>query len=525
MPVKEDHSYKIILTITGLVVLVMGIILFIIPPALFTDPSQGFQVLQSMRHGGGFNNLVAPDQGDISQNYTQFLTWWSPGQYLVPYFFQLITGANLAHGIVITTVLAEFLGLAGLFCFFKKIGFSPVIAAVSLVFIVCQVLFMVPHVFYPGGEILLFAFEGWFLYGCVAVKRADWRLILFVLLSGFAGFFFKSSFLWMYGAGLICLWIRMAAGTKALWTWVKNGFWVGLPAVIAVVVIDLLFISKGESPITGAKGLKFTAETFSYPLGSPVLAGFSVDDMFNGLIDHFGKPLFSLLWAQAILIAAALVSLLLVWLMIRRIPNQNYKLFVVVFYAAAVLFFGVSYLRQLNISMESRHFRIIGLLITPGVIYLVAQLRPGYKVIFALLFLGIAGYSLSYLVTGYNFNYRKARGVTGIAQPNIDQASLNQVLKLDQEKRGITFVFIGDDIGLELQHNRYISLQPISDSLKISTDDYEYMGFGGPLYIILPETYNGPKEKLVMKSFPNYAGWNVSMLDGNYVLYVANRKK
>src|SRR6185503_4454704 len=163
--------------------------------------------------------------------------------------------------------------------------------------------------------------------------------------------------------------------------------------------IYLSFIAKGDSPITGAKGLKLTAETFTYPLASPVLAGFSVDDLFNGLIDHFGKPLFSLLWAQAVLIGAALLSLLLVWFVTRRIPNKNYKLFVVVFYSAAVLFFGISYLRQLNISMESRHFRIIGLLITPGVIFLASQLKTIYKVMFAIMFLAIAAYSIRYLVT------------------------------------------------------------------------------------------------------------------------------
>jgi len=522
---KKNNAHQIILVVIGVIVLVSGIVLFLIPPALFTDPSQGFQVLQSMQHGGGFNNLVAPDQGDIAQNYTQFLTWWSPGQYLVPYFFQLVTGLNLAHGIVIATILAELLGLTGLFYFFRKIGFTPLIASVSLLFIVSQVVFMVPHIFYSGGEILLFAFEGWFLYGCVALKQADWKLFLFVLLAGFVGFFLKSSFLWMYGAGLICLWIRQADRERSLAKWVKNAFWVGLPAIIAIAVIDHYYIAKGDSPITGASGLKLTAETFTYPLASPVLSGFSLDDMLNGLVDHFGKPLFSQQWALIILVAAALLSIALVWFIIRRVANNNYRLFVVVFYGVAVLFFGISYLRQLNISMEARHFRIIGLLITPGVIYLATQLKTAYKVVFAFIFLVIAGYSVSYLAHGYAINGKLARGITGVAQPNIDQTALNQVLKLDHEKRGITFVFIGDDIGLELQHNRYVALQPISDSLKINADDYEYAGFGGPLYIVLPETYNGPKEKLVMKSFQNYAGWNVSMLDANYVLYVGDRKK
>src|ERR1700753_2528591 len=150
---KKNNIHQIILIIIGMLVLIMGIILFFIPPALFPDPSQGFQVLQSMHHGSGFNNLVAPDQSDISQNYSQFLTWWSPWQYLAPYFLQLITGLNLAHGIVITTILAELLGLTGLYFFFRKIGFTPLIAAISLLFIVCQAVFMVPHVYYSGGEI------------------------------------------------------------------------------------------------------------------------------------------------------------------------------------------------------------------------------------------------------------------------------------------------------------------------------------------------------------------------------------
>jgi hypothetical protein len=522
---SKNNSYRIILTITGVLVLVTGIILFFIPPALFTDPSQGFQVLQSMRHGGGFNNLVAPDQGDISQNYTQYLTWWSPGQYLVPYFFQLLFGVNLAHGIVIAIVLAEWCGLLGLYLFFRKVGFSALVTALSLAFIVCQEAFWISHVYYTGGEILLFSFMGWFLYGCAILQKTGVKLFAFVLLSGFAGFFLKSSFLWMYGAGLCCLWIRLAAGPGGMAGKLKKGGWIGVPAAIAMIVIYIFYISKGESPVSTGKGLKLTAETFSFPLASPILSGFSVDDMVNGLIDHFGKPFFPAGWPLVILIAAAILSLALVFYIIRIVRNNDYRIFLVVFYVAAILFFGISYLKQFNISMESRHFRIIGLLITPGVIYLAGKLRPGYKVAVGLIFLGIAVHSFTYLVKGYIINSKLARGITGIAQPNIDQAALNKVLAFDKLNRGITFVFIWSDIGLELSHNRYIPLEPIPDNLKINANDYEYDGFAGPLYIVLPKSYSGPKEKLVVKSFPNYAGWKVSMLDKDYVLCVADRKK
>ena len=56
-------------------------------------------------------------------------------------------------------------------------------------------------------------------------------------------------------------------------------------------------------------------------------------------------------------------------------------------------------------------------------------------------------------------------------------------------------------------------------------DEYTYDGFSGPLFIVLPETYNGPKEKLIMKSFKGYTGWNVSMLSKDYVLYAAKMRR
>ena len=99
------------------------------------------------------------------------------------------------------------------------------------------------------------------------------------------------------------------------------------------------------------------------------------------------------------------------------------------------------------------------------------------------------------------------------------------MMKLDGENKDAIFVFIANDIGQEILHNRVINLSPVSNDLKIDLDDYRYEGFAGPLYIILPESYNGPKEKLIMKSFPGYTGFNLSMLSDKYVLYAAKMKR
>ncbi|ASU36771.1 hypothetical protein [Mucilaginibacter xinganensis] len=523
---QKSSSYKIILLVVGIAVLAVGVVLFFIPPALFPDPANGFNILRSMRLGSGFNVLSAPDQSDISQNYDEFSVWWSPGQYLVPYFFNLAADINIGQAMAVTVALAQLCGLAGFYCFFKKIGFTPFISALSLVFIVCQLAFFVPYVFYNGGEVLLFAFQGWFLYGCFSFKKTGWKMVLFVLFSGWIGFFCKSSFIWMYVAGLFCLWVSTCSYRAGILEWVKKGLWTGVPAAVSLAAIYVFFLSKGQSPATISKGFKLSAEAFSFPLSTPVLSGFSLDDFFHGLMYNFGRPMFSHQWALVILIVLAILSLTLIYVLVRKVPNSNYRLIIMVFYFGAVLFFAIAYLRQLNISYEARHFRIIGLLMVPGMLYLVARLKRGYQVGFGVLCLGIAVYSVNYLVKGYDINQnRSAKGVSGISQINIDQSALNAVMKLDRENKNAIFVFISNEIGQEILHNRVINLSPIADDLKIDMDEYRYDGFSGPLYIVLPESYNGPKEKMIMKSFPGYTGFNLSMLSDNYVLYSTNRKR
>jgi hypothetical protein len=519
MSSPKNNTHKIILLLITALVLAMGVIVFFIPPAIFPDPGMGLQVLRCMHLGSHFNTFVSPDQSDISQNYAEYLTWWSPGQYLVPWFFKTISGLTIGKGLALTVALSSISGLAGFYCFFKKIGFTPLIAALSLVFIICQQAFVIPYVFYNGGEILLFAFEGWFLYGCASLKKVNIQLVLFVFLSGWIGFFCKSSFLWIYAAGLLCLWIRIS-GT---WEWVKKATWIGIPAAISLVCIYLFFLSKGTSPASGAHGFKLTIETFTFPIASPILSGFSIDDLLNGLIFHTDKPIFSPGWSIVILALLAVLSIWLVYIIRRSALNNDYRTFLIVFYLIAISFFGITYLRQLNISYEGRHFRTIGILIVPGLIYVLSKARPMFRVAFTLVVLFIAFTSFKYLINGYMINKNiSAKGVTGIAQANIDQPTLNYVMKLDRENNNALFVFISDDTGLEIMHNRIITLPPITDNVKFNAEDYRFDGHAGPLYIVLPKEYKGQKENLMMQSFPGYKGFSTSKLSGNYVLYSAN---
>jgi len=497
--------------------------IFIYPPSIFPDASRGFQVMRSMERGGGFNRLVSPNQYDITKDTAKFLTWWSPGQYLVPYSIKSVPGFNTGQATAIAITLLELSGLMGLYLFFKKIGFTPIIAALSLIFIACQQAFITPFVFYNGGEILLFGFEGWFLYGCVVIKKADWKLLLFVLLSGWIGFFCKSSFLWMYTAGMACLWLRLSSheNRATLPRLLKNGIWIAVPAVVSLACIYIFFLSKGDNPAAASTGLNLSWQTFSFPVAAPLISGFSVDELMHGLLFPTFSPFLSPIHLIIILILIALLSIIILACIVYYVPKNNYRLFVLVFYAVSVLFFSTAYLRQLNISFEARHFRILSLLIAPGIIYLISKLKPAYWLIFGLLCGALAFTNYAFFLRGYRFNKNiSARGSSGMAQEFISQPALNEILKLDKQSYNAIFVFVTADLPLEIQHNRAITIDPPLPGAVIDYDDYIYNGHAGPLYIVLPQI-DTSKAGMFMKFFPDYKGFTQQTLDKGYMLYSA----
>ncbi|QEC77905.1 hypothetical protein [Mucilaginibacter ginsenosidivorax] len=522
MTVQQSHTHKIILIALCLLTVIVGMMVFIAPSAIFPDPSWGFQVMHKMQAGGAFNITNKPDAADISKNHSEFLSWWSPGQYLVPYFFKSLFGVNDGRAAAITTMVCSLLGITGLYAFFKKADFAKHLAAISVLIIVVQQAFVVPYIFYNGGEVLLFGFLGWFLYGCISFDKIDWKLALFLLLSGWIGFFCKSSFLWMYGAGCLYLWLSLSQKKTAIIDWVKNGAWIGIPAVLSFSVIYWGYMAKGANPAGTSFGFKFSWEALSFPLASPLLTGFSLDDMLNGLITHSNAAILNHGWSLLVLSIAALLSVLLAVQIVRIVPNKSYALLFSVFYLLSILFFGYSFLKQANISYEGRHLRIIGLLITPGVVYLVSLSKLPVKIGFGLICLFITALSIRYFAPSYYQNATKnARGTSGIAQLFIDQPSLDQIMELDRKNNNAIFVFISPDLGLEINHNRYVILDPIGPDVKIEFDDYVHYGHAGPIFIMLPASYMGPKSNIIRKCFPGYKGFHMDMLSDKYVLYSA----
>jgi hypothetical protein len=519
---EADKRYRYVLSATVVITLVLGTLIFNCPPALFPDPAFGFQVMRSMLLGGGFNLSVTPDQANVAHNTSLFLTWWSPGQYMLPYCFKMLFGVNMGQSAALTILFCDLLGIFGFYAFFRKVGFSKMISALSILFIISQQYFVIPYIFYNGGETLLFGFLGWFLYGCFSFKQINWQLFVFVILSGWIGFFCKSAFLWMYAAGLLCLWINLCNGKKEWLYWIKQGAIVAIPTLISLGTIYKSFLSKGTNPTAASLGFHLSFEAFSFPLASPLLSGFSVDDLVHGLVYHQDDVIFTSAQTNMALVFLMALSIGLFVAILKKIPSATYKLAVSAFYGVAILFFTQVFLRRLNISYEGRHFRIVGLLFIPGAIYLLFTLKPVIKTVLIIVWAALAVSSIYYFVGDYKFNLTKsAHGPSGFSQQYIDQSSLNYLQKLDEaHPNNALFAFASNDIGLEIMHNRIISMDPFEGvTAKAYIDNNEYDGHAGMLYVLLPVAYSNSIGMFEL-CFPNYKKFSVRTLSKGYVLLI-----
>ncbi|HAL82532.1 MAG TPA: hypothetical protein DCO83_10090 [Mucilaginibacter sp.] len=71
---QKQKSHRILLLVTFLGVLLLGIMVFMVPPGADPDPCWGFLVMHNMEQGHHFNLLISPDPSNIAKNQVRFLS-------------------------------------------------------------------------------------------------------------------------------------------------------------------------------------------------------------------------------------------------------------------------------------------------------------------------------------------------------------------------------------------------------------------------------------------------------------------
>src|SRR6516165_10796203 len=136
--------------------IILSVVSLCIPPTIIIDSGIGFLALRNMLEGGAFNTIAVADPGNIADDVAIFLTWWSPGQYLVPGFF-IWLGTSYGVAVSLTALIATLIGVLGWIRVARSFAVSSFVLFVFVLGLNTFAYVTLPFRTYNGGEVLLFA--------------------------------------------------------------------------------------------------------------------------------------------------------------------------------------------------------------------------------------------------------------------------------------------------------------------------------------------------------------------------------
>jgi hypothetical protein len=192
-----------LITALAICVILTGISLFV-PPFIDNDSGWGFLAWRGTLRGAA-NTIITPDKTDIARDTGEFLTHWTPGQYVVPGVISLL-GVPLGIAMTLTVGLSLLISLIGWIWVVRT--FAPRTNLALPVVILIGSVHYSTHAFstYHGGEILLQAATPWLILTAYRVPTMGMvPAALFAAGAVFVAFFVKLS-------GLIVIAAALAAG-------------------------------------------------------------------------------------------------------------------------------------------------------------------------------------------------------------------------------------------------------------------------------------------------------------------------
>jgi hypothetical protein len=409
-----------------------------------------------------FNNYAHPNPKKISEDQYEFVTWWSPGQFAVPFIIEKLFHLKLATALKILTFFCLLISASGIFRLFKTLiptenivednGRLTAVGLALLLFTVAQPFFWGNLDLYDGGGIMMLAYCPWFIYFVVRYGQINIYTFLLMLLTGLAGFFLKSAFTSIFAGAL--LYFVLSKSILPFKTF-KNldfkkiariGIYAAAIFIIYIFIIKVAFLSHNRGISESSQGIRLQPRVLFYPLVAPVLGLFSLS-FLNKTYE----------W---IIASVAIIPIYFIVLRSKAI-SITYKAVLVSFLLTSICFYLFLYLLNLDVSYELRHYVMLSILITPAMFLVLWKYGTLRYFLFGLL--GV------YFVMN-SFNYAENLAIVSkIKQPvysfsglpsRYSPGFLKAIDSLDNLGRSgkDIFCFSDDDpsIGLEVRNNRVL---------------------------------------------------------------------
>jgi hypothetical protein len=224
-------------------------------PKVDTDASAGMLVWQSMQRGAAWNCALEPDPADIARDRQNFLTWWSPGQYLAVGPLHSL-GASWGVAIAVATFLCSLCGLLGYWWLYRRLGFSgPTSAwAAGTLAVAWQVTRNYSE--FSGGDLPLFAVSPWLVGWILSLRPLGLRSVLPFACLYLLGALTKLAFCVAAVAALAGICCAEFAREPRPQRLLRAGSWAAAMVLAAHFLLWLVFLRHGENPGNiGTKGL------------------------------------------------------------------------------------------------------------------------------------------------------------------------------------------------------------------------------------------------------------------------------
>jgi hypothetical protein len=494
------HRYLLICLLAAFTLSGFGVAL-----VLGEDPGFGLSVWNEMLKGGKFNMLSVPSLNNIAEDQTLFLTWWSPGQYVVPGVVSEVLGISLGMASLWVTLAFSILGLIGWYNVFQQFKFEKTTIALSIFFIATSRIFTINFLNYTGGELLLFGSQPWTIWFYLKYRSHYFKLFGGLLLLSLASFFLKTA----YTIGLAAL--SGCAGLAFLVEFSKTkkilspAFWsalaVGLCMLCYLAITQWGFINLGTSPITSTSQPFKIAWTSFETLTYPLTHWFSIAEIYPQLLLRMELPW----WGHGIYYFLMFLGFLgLVWVLLQTKYTDARWLFIG-FYGVYCGVFLLLYNKGAEISIEYRHTKVVAYLFLPLLLVELRRAQLYFKLIFLALIVLNTGYGLSsFLLKKLEIRNGSAAGIAGFSLRDATSEDLAFIHAVDKPEN--ILYFTSGSLNVDATRARKLVGSIDLKFAKGCGFVFErYGGKAGKVYAFVHEAYQQlPTNPSLEKQFPRY---------------------
>lgn len=499
---------------------------------LVWDPSLTVKMTDNGYKNIPFNYYQHPKPGNLAEDETEFISWWSPGQFAMPLLIEKCCAVNLNFALKILTLICLLFSSLGIYRLYHHLianktgrvedgpGIS-VIALAMLLFTLIQPFFWGNLFEYDGGGILMLAYCPWFIYWVIKIDHINIYNLLLLLILGFIGFILKTSFTCIFIGALLYLFlssiISVTRSSKG-WDFKKmflTGICLGIIFISYLIAIKIFFLDHNRNISDSSLGISVQPRVLVFPITAPIYGLFSLSVL--------NKTVY---W----LIGSVFIIPIYYFILKSNTISLLYKYVLVSFVGSCIFFYSLVYFINVDVSYELRHYTIITILITPAffmafwrgrlIKYFLAGLMLFYTA------LNLEGYA-KHIISAAG-NKRAAGYYSGLASPySLDL--VNKIHSLDNlnNKGKDIFYFTSSNpsVALEIRNNRVLLEDNFlnfhfNNSARFNPILYYGLNAGN-IYLIYPQARFKSDSALYLTRFEKYKKFKKIYQTGDYAIFMA----